>query len=355
VSLLKILLTNSCSYDCQYCVNRSSSDVERARFSPSEVVSLTLDFYRRNYIEGLFLSSGVLKNPDYTMEQLIEVAQLLRVEQRFGGYIHLKAAPGVARELLDRAGRFADRVSVNVELPTSDDLKQLAPEKQMPQVEAAMRDLRDAKLEHAGEPERFLPAGQSTQMVVGASAASDAQILHTANRLYNEFKLRRVYYSGYSPIPHADPRLPPERAPLVREHRLYQADWLIRFYGFRPEELTQGNLDLDRDPKLAWALQHRELFPVDLNRASREELLRVPGLGVRSVDKVLCLRRQRAVKLEDLRRLKAAVQRILPFVITDEPGLPARRLLDSPKLASQVTPKQLDLFDTARSAEDGEL
>jgi putative DNA modification/repair radical SAM protein len=355
VSLLKILLTNSCSYDCQYCVNRSSSDVPRARFSPQEVASLTIDFYRRNYIEGLFLSSGVLKSPDYTMEQLIEVARLLRDENRFGGYIHLKAAPGVSAELLERAGVLADRVSINVELPTITDLKALAPEKSMPQIERSMAALRQAQVSRAEEPTRFLPAGQSTQMVVGATAATDAQILATADHLYGSFKLRRVYYSGYSPIPSADARLPAAAAPLLREHRLYQADWLIRHYGFRPEELTQHNLELGRDPKLAWALAHREQFPVDVNRAPREALLRVPGLGVRNVERILKLRRQRAVKLADLRQLRAAVERMAPFVITaDADGQrQAVRLLDSSRLATPAT--QLDLFDVARSARSGEL
>ncbi|HYP90684.1 MAG TPA: putative DNA modification/repair radical SAM protein [Polyangiaceae bacterium] len=354
VSLLKILLTNSCSYDCQYCVNRSSSDIARARFEPAEVVQLTLDFYRRNYIEGLFLSSGVLKSPDHTMEQLVEVARLLREQHRFGGYIHLKAAPGVSRELLESAGRFADRVSINVELPTSRDLQALAPEKTMPQVEAAMRRLHVAKLEHA-QPGAFMPAGQSTQMVVGASPATDAEILHTATRLYDTFRLRRVYYSGYSPIPRADQRLPREAAPLLREHRLYQADWLIRHYGFRPEELTDQNLELERDPKLAWALKHREVFPVDLNRAPRELLLRVPGLGVRSVERLLQLRRHRRVKLEDLRRLKAVMTRIMPFVATDERSLPASRWLDSPRIERARPATQLDLFETAESARSGEV
>lgn len=355
VSLLKLLLTNSCSYDCQYCVNRSSSDIPRARFEPAEVVQLTLDFYRRNYIEGLFLSSGVLKSPDHTMEQLVEVARSLREEHRFGGYIHLKAAPGVSRELLERAGRFADRVSVNVELPTSRDLQALAPEKSMQAVEASMQNLREALVAHAEQSRAFMPAGQSTQMVVGASAATDSEILHTAQRLYDAFRLRRVYYSGYSPIPHSDARLPRERAPLLREHRLYQADWLIRHYGFRPDELTDKNLELDRDPKLSWALRHREVFPVYLNRASREELLRVPGLGVRSVDRLLQLRRHRRVRLEDLRLLRAAMTRVLPFVVTDERASPASRLLDSVRLGHSPRPEQLDLFEVRASAESGEV
>jgi putative DNA modification/repair radical SAM protein len=355
VSLLKILLTNSCSYDCQYCINRSSSDVPRARFTPEEVANLTLDFYRRNYIEGLFLSSGVLKSPDDTMQQLIEVARLLREEHRFGGYIHLKAAPGVSAELLERAGTLADRVSVNVELPTVRDLSALAPEKKMPQIESSMSALREAQVARADEPTRFLPAGQSTQMVIGATPATDAEILRTADHLYRSFKLRRVYYSGYSPIPRADARLPAERAPLVREHRLYQADWLIRHYGFRPQELTADNLDLNRDPKLAWALAHREFFPVDLNRAPREALLRVPGLGVRNVDRVLALRRHRAVRFEDLKRLRAAVERLAPFVVTADAEQRHKpiRLLDSSKLGEP--PAQLDLFAVAKSAHGGQL
>lgn len=355
VSLLKLLLTNSCSYDCQYCVNRSSNDVPRARFEPAEVVELTLEFYRRNYIEGLFLSSGVLKNPDHTMEQLLEVARILREEHRFGGYIHLKATPGVTRELLERAGSFADRVSVNVELPTSRDLQALAPEKSMREVESAMQGLLEASLAHAEEPRAFMPAGQSTQMVVGASAATDSEILRTAKRLYEAFRLRRVYYSGYSPIPGGDERLPRERAPLLREHRLYQADWLIRHYGFQPEELTAENLELDRDPKLSWALRHREVFPVDLNRASREELLRVPGLGVRSVDRLLQLRRHRRVRLEHLRRLKAAMTRVLPFVVSDERAPPASRVLDSARLGVSRPAEQLDLFEVRTSAQSGEV
>jgi predicted DNA-binding helix-hairpin-helix protein len=289
------------------------------------------------------------------MEQLVAVARSLRQEHRFGGYIHLKAAPGVSRELLEGAGLFADHVSVNVELPTSRDLQSLAPEKSMPQVEAAMRNLHHAKLEHAERPRAFLPAGQSTQMVVGASPATDSEILQTATRLYETFRLRRVYYSGYSPIPRADERLPRERAPLLREHRLYQADWLIRFYGFKPAELTDENLDLARDPKLAWALRHREAFPVDLNRAPREQLLRVPGLGVRSVERLLQLRRHRKVRLEDLRRLKTAMTRVLPFVITDERSPPAGRLLDTTQLAKPAPATQLDLFEVARSAQRGEL
>ncbi|HYO95199.1 MAG TPA: putative DNA modification/repair radical SAM protein [Polyangiaceae bacterium] len=351
VSLLKVLLTNYCVYDCQYCVNRSSSDVERARFTPEEVVQLTLDFYRRNYIEGLFLSSGVLKNADYTMELLVQVARQLRQEHRFGGYIHLKAAPGVDRRLLDEAGRYADRVSVNVELPTRSDLARLAPEKNMEGVESVMAGLRDGVLENqdAGAKQTFLPAGQSTQMIVGATETSDGQILSTASALYRGFGLRRVYYSAFSPIPHADPRLPPAAPPLLREHRLYEADWLMRQYGFSNAELIgpHENLRLDIDPKLAWALRHRELFPVDVNRAERDLLLRVPGLGARTVQRLLALRRQRGVRLDDLRRLRANVRHAAHFIITADVR-PTPRRLEGEDLERALRPaEQLQLFPTS--------
>ncbi|MCA9259365.1 MAG: putative DNA modification/repair radical SAM protein, partial [Planctomycetales bacterium] len=296
VSLLKILLTNYCIFDCQYCVNRVSSDTPRARFTVAEVVDLTLEFYRRNYIEGLFLSSGIIQSPDYTMEQLASVAQTLRETHRFGGYIHLKAIPGAADELLDRAGRYADRLSVNIELPTSADLQQLAPEKKRPEIVGAMDVVKeridDAKAERRSgrKAPRFAPAGQSTQMVIGATPTPDLEILQTASELYRGQRLRRVYYSAFSPIPHADERLPAQRAPLLREHRLYQADWLMRFYGFDVNELASGadrNLADDVDPKLAWALVNRDQFPIDVNVASREQLLRIPGIGVRNVQRML--------------------------------------------------------------------
>ncbi|MET0339881.1 MAG: putative DNA modification/repair radical SAM protein [Polyangiales bacterium] len=371
VSLLKILLTNLCVYDCQYCVNRISSDVPRARFMPEEVATLTLDFYRRNYIEGLFLSSGVLKNPDYTMEQLVRVAQLLREQHGFGGYIHLKVVPGASPELVALAGKYADRLSANIELATDADLAKLAPEKNHADVDATMRtiahgieDAKDARrpldaraaqgafTEDGSRVPRpvdaFAPAGQSTQIIVGATASSDRQILTTANGLYTTHGLRRVYYSAFSPIPHEDPRLPPTAPPLVREHRLYQADWLLRFYGFDVSELVEGrdDLDLDMDPKLAWALAHRAYFPVDVNRAPREQLLRVPGFGVRTVQRVLQLRRQRALKLEDLRKLRVPMKRTTPFVVTADPPRPFARELDALSLSARVTPAtQLSLFD----------
>ena len=299
VSLLKILLTNYCTYDCVFCVNRVSSDVRRARFTPQEVVGLTLNFYKRNYIEGLFLSSGIIQSPDYTMEQLIEVARSLREDHSFGGYIHLKAIPGASDLLIERAGVLADRLSANMELPTQQDLVQLAPDKKVEVIEDTMAQIFDHKAEAEEERKRtrsapkFAPAGQSTQLVVGATASTDQQILATASHLYGSYDLRRIYYSGFSPFPSGDARLPLKPAPMVREHRLYQADWLMRYYGFKGEELTtaaQPNLDLERDPKLTWALGHREFFPVDVNKATREALLRVPGIGYRNVERILRIR-----------------------------------------------------------------
>lgn len=357
VSLLKILFTNICIYDCRYCSSRISSDIERARFSVEEVVSLTLDFYRRNYIEGLFLSSGVLKSPDYTMEQLILVARSLRIEHRFGGYIHLKSAPGVSPALLDEAGKLADRLSVNVELPTTADLADLAPEKSMPSIEGAMNAIAVAKRE-ADHPRRVTPAGQSTQIIVGASASTDADILTTADRLYKSYDLRRVYYSAFSPIPSGDPRLPAKAPPLVREHRLYQADWLVRFYGFAVDELvspSSPNLDSTIDPKLAWALAHREFFPLDVDTAPREALLRVPGLGQRTVEAILRARRFRALRRDDLARLKVA-RRAAPFLLTVDDATTAARELDTLSLQTLLTPpKQLGLFEATVSAVQGEL
>lgn len=348
VSLLKILFTNVCIYDCRYCTSRISSDVERARFTVEEIVRLTLGLHRRNYIEGLFLSSGVLKSVDYTMEQLIAVARSLREEHGFRGYIHLKATPGVAPELLAEAARLADRLSINTELPTPADLATLAPEKSLPVIEASMKAIAsDAP-----------PAGQSTQLIVGATPSTDADILGTSSRLYKNYGLRRVYYSAFSPLAHADPRLPAKAPPLVREHRLYQADWLVRFYGFQVEELTtsaQPNLDLEVDPKLAWALAHRERFPVDVNRGTREELLRVPGLGVRTVEKILLARRHRALRRFDLAQLRVA-SRSTPFLTTSDDVADAVRALDSLALRKRVTPTtQLGLFEARESAVGGEL
>ena len=367
VSLLKLLLTNYCLYDCLYCVNRRSSDVPRARFAADEVVRLTLDFYRRNYIEGLFLSSGIIRSPDYTMEQLVLVARTLRVEHDFQGYIHLKTIPHADPALIAEAGRWADRLSINVELPTEESLRRLAPEKDLGVIRGAMATIRtgidEARAERPGDaaaplvtlrrgPRRgappFAPAGQSTQLIVGATDASDATILAASTTLYRAHRLRRVYYSAYSPIPDASSALPPVAPPLAREHRLYQADWLVRFYGFEAAELTTPaapDLDLELDPKSAWALRHRELFPVDVNAAPRELLLRVPGIGARSVDRLLQVRRWRRVRVADLAALRVALRRALPFVVTaDGPG--RSRELDAPDLRARLLGRrtQLDLF-----------
>jgi len=341
ISLLKILLTNFCQYDCLYCVNRVSSNVPRARFSVDEVVRLTLDFYRRNCIEGLFLSSGIIRSPDYTMEQVVEVARALREDHDFRGYIHLKTIPEAAPELLQRAGLYADRLSINIELPTEEGLSSLAPEKNGATIRRSMARMRLHIDESRGEardraraapasiagvrPTRatakpFAAAGQSTQMIVGADASDDAAILTASAQLYGAYRLKRVYYSAFSPIPDASAALPLKAPPLVREHRLYQADWLMRFYGFEAQEITppgsDGMLALEVDPKLAWALAHPERFPVDLNLAPREMLLRVPGLGVKAVDRLLLARRGRRVRAEDLKRLRVPTHKVLPFVIT---------------------------------------
>ena len=366
ISLLKVLLTNWCVYDCLYCVNRESSNVARARFRVDEVVGLTLDFYRRNVIEGLFLSSGIVRSPDYTMEQVIEVARRLREEHDFRGYIHLKTIPDASDELVLKAGRYADRLSVNIELPTADALQALAPEKESGAIRRSMARIKlrlDERADDAAPraprsmaaaaprpaaPPRFAPAGQSTQMIVGADASDDRTILRTSATLYGAYGLKRVYYSAFSPIPHASAALPPRAAPLMREHRLYQADWLMRFYGFAQDEICteDGMLSLDVDPKLAWALANPAQFPVDLNRAPRERLLRVPGLGVRSVDRVLAARRARSVRRADLDRLRVPVAKVLPFVLLPDhvpreaDGVRLRRVVERRPAA----PAQGELF-----------
>ncbi len=349
ISLLKILLTNSCVYDCLYCINRRSSNVQRARFTVDEVVTLTLGFYRRNCIEGLFLSSGIIRSPDYTMEQVVHVAKTLREVHGFRGYIHLKTIPDASPELLLEAGRYADRLSINVELPTEDGLTRLAPEKDLPSIRRSMGRMRlridEARAEKKSP--RFAPAGQSTQMIVGADSGSDRQILDLSTNLYGSYGLKRVYFSAFSPIPDSSAALPPSKAPLLREHRLYQADWLMRFYEFKTDEITtgaDGNMDLSMDPKLAWALAHREQFPMDVNTATREQLLRVPGLGVKSVVRLLQARRHRRLRMDDLARLRLPLAKVAPFVITadHQPG----GLLDSARLQQRLVPKaqQMDLF-----------
>ncbi len=362
ISLLKLLLTNVCIWDCSYCVSRRTSDVKRARFKPEEVVKLTMDFYKRNYIEGLFLSSGISQSADYTMEQLILVAKKLRQEEHFGGYIHLKAVPGAAKELLLLAGKYADRLSANIEMPVQQDLDKLAPEKSLSEIEKTMADVKygidDSKdlAKTSGKRSLYARAGQSTQIVVGASESSDTAILTKAQQLYKDFKLRRVYYSAFSPASFTDPviRDRPKTSPM-REHRLYEADWLIRHYGFRSHEVTEGlmdgNLDLEKDPKLAWALRNRHMFPVDINRASKSLLLRIPGIGVRSVARIIKTRQFRKIRLEDLKRLKVSLVRAKWFVITADHNPDVFRL-DSEKLPDVFAKpkKQPSLFDALTPA-----
>ena len=355
ISLLKILLTNSCIFDCAYCINRKSSNVRRARFTAEEVVRLTLGFYKRNYIEGLFLSSGIIRSSNYTMEQIVEVARSLREDHDFRGYIHLKTIPDADPDLVHLAGVHADRISINVELPTERGLSALAPEKNARQIEGAMLDMKSSISEAADSfkrfksAPRFAPAGQSTQMIVGADAASDQEIVATASNLYDRFELRRVYYSAFSPIPDASAVLPLKRPPLMREHRLYQSDWLMRFYGFSRKEVQAatdraGMLPLDIDPKLAWALKFRDSFPVDINRAPKDMLLRVPGPGTKAVERILTSRRWRKLRLNDLARLTLSIAKVRPFITAADwrPTL----LTDRADLRTLVAPKQtqLELF-----------
>lgn len=360
VSLLKILLTNFCIYDCAYCVSRRSSNVARARFSVEEVVTLTLELYRRNCIEGLFLSSGIARSEDETMADLVRVARTLRLDHAFRGYIHLKTIPGASEGLIAEAGLYADRLSMNVELPSDASLAAYAPEKSALRIKqglAATRSHIDAAAEARrrrpgvvgrAKPPSFAPAGQSTQMIVGADGADDLAILGASTALYASYNLKRVYYSAFSPTGHPSAHLPQVPAPLVREHRLYQADWLMRFYGFALPDIEAaaptGMLDHAIDPKLAWALGHRGAFPVDVNTAARERLLRVPGLGTRAVDRIVASRRTGALRLDDVARLSGAISRARPFIVTADwhPG----STLDDVRLRQKLAPRpqQLSLF-----------
>ncbi|MBC8129878.1 MAG: putative DNA modification/repair radical SAM protein [Rhizobiaceae bacterium] len=356
ISLLKILMTNFCVYDCVYCVNRSSSNVPRARFSVEEVVKLTMEFYKRNYIEGLFLSSGIIQSSDYTMERMVEIARKLRMDEKFAGYIHLKTIPDASPGLIEQAGLFADRLSINIEMPTDLGLSELAPEKDPRDIRRSMAHLRSKIEEHKGEkrdrakPKRFSPGGQSTQMIVGADASSDDDVLARSENLYGSYHLKRVYYSAFSPIPDASIHLPLAKPPLMREHRLYQADWLMRFYGFDRSEIVSGGeegmLDLGIDPKLAWALKNRASFPVNVNRADRELLLRVPGFGTKAVGRILSTRRHRTLRLDDVAKLCQSIAKVRPFIeaLDWTPG----GLTDSAGLRGVVAPKtkteQLSLF-----------
>lgn len=354
ISLLKILMTNFCIYDCAYCINRVSSNVKRARFTAEEVVWLTLEFYRRNYIEGLFLSSGIIKSPDDTMGEMVRIARDLRLVHHFRGYIHLKTIPDAAPGLVEEAGLYADRLSVNIELPSDASVTRFAPQKSALSIRKSMAELKMKIAEH-GEPtlaskltKRFTPAGQSTQMIIGADGSSDADILARSESLYSGYGLRRVYYSAFSPIPDSSQALPLIKPPLMREHRLYQADWLTRFYGFSAGEVMSaqpgGMLDLDMDPKLSWALANRQQFPIDVNKAGRELLLKVPGFGTRSVDRILSSRKLKALRYDDLIRIGAVMAHAKPF-ITCLDWRPVK-VLDSADLRQRFTPapKQLSLF-----------
>jgi putative DNA modification/repair radical SAM protein len=353
ISLLKVLLTNLCIYDCHYCINRRSSNVRRAAFTSEEVVKLTLDFYKRNYIEGLFLSSGIIRNADYTMEMVIAVARTLREVHDFRGYIHLKTIPEASPELIEIAARYADRISINLELPTQKSLDVLAPEKSIVRTQHAMGRIRN-KLDEAhdrrknGDKKVRHATGQSTQVIVGADDSTDADFLARSDELYGDFKMRRVYYSAFSPIPEPSSILPLKAPPLIREHRLYQADWLMRFYGFKTSEILSPetpNLDLELDPKLAWALRNRQDFPVDVQTASREKLLRVPGLGAINVERILKIRRFTRIRLADLIRLRVSLAKVQPFLMTADHN-PSAYLLDSERLRARFLPKpqQLELF-----------
>ncbi|ADY30719.1 putative DNA modification/repair radical SAM protein [Cellulophaga sp. RHA_52] len=325
VSLLKILLTNYCIFDCAYCVTRKSNDIKRAAFKVQEVVDLTINFYRRNYIEGLFLSSGIFKSADYTMERLVAVAKKLRLEENFNGYIHLKSIPGASDELMREAGLYADRLSVNIEIPTKKGLKLLAPDKNREDFIKPMIKVKNEIIQYKNEKKlikstpKYAPGGQSTQMIVGASGENDMQIMYTSNYFYKNFNLKRVYYSGYVPISY-DTRLPQigTPVPMLRENRLYQTDWLLRFYGFNIEEILNEqhqHLDLDIDPKLGWALRNMHEFPVDVNKADKHMLARIPGLGMKSVYKILKARRYRQLNWEHLKAIGVSLNRAQYFLV----------------------------------------
>lgn len=342
VSLLKILFSNVCIYDCAYCVSRRSNDVKRAAFTVQEVVDLTVNFYRRNYIEGLFLSSGIFKSADYTMERMLQVVKKLRLEENFNGYIHLKTIPGASPEIIHEAGLYVDRMSINLEMPTTEGLKKFAPEKSHEEVQKDLAIVRDRLIQLKDERKiiktvpHFVPAGQTTQMVIGAHQETDQQIIQMADHHYKTFKLKRVYYSGYIPINEEEKALPAlgSAPPLLRENRLYQSDWLMRFYGFEADEIVNDqhpHLDLDIDPKLSWALRHPELFPVDLNTAEYQMILRVPGIGVRSAKKIVSARRFGQIRTDQLKKLGIAYNRTQHFI----------RCVDTPKFIQELQPHQI--------------
>lgn len=355
ISLLKVMLTNYCIYDCAYCINRRSNDVPRATFAVSELVELTIEFYRRNYIEGLFLSSGVVRNPDYTMERLVRIAKDLRLTHRFNGYIHLKSIPGASRELVYEAGLYADRLSVNIEIPKEENLKVLAPEKDHQSIFAPMRYINQRMLESKEERQkfhhalRFAPAGQSTQVIVGATSESDKDILRLSDVLYRRPTMRRVYYSGYVSVNTYDKRLPIlKQPPLVRENRLYQADWLIRFYHFDVNEIvndTYPNLDMEIDPKLSWALRHPECFPIDINRSDYEWLLRVPGIGVKSARLIVASRRFSRLGYYELKKIGVVMKKAQYFITCKELPVMTIHELTPIKVRELLIPKSKRYID----------
>ncbi|CAM4338794.1 MAG: putative DNA modification/repair radical SAM protein [Paenibacillus macerans] len=354
ISLLKVLMTNSCIYDCKYCVNRRSNDTRRAMFTPEELAELTINFYRRNYIEGLFLSSGIMRNPDYTTEQLIRVLELLRRKYHFGGYIHVKAIPGADPALISRLGLLADRMSVNIELPSQDSLHQLAPDKSKEAILRPMTAIRQGIRENSTDlvkyrhAPRFVPGGQSTQMIVGATPDSDLRILTLTEALYRKYELKRVYYSAYTPVAeHSLLPSPGSKPPLLREHRLYQADWLLRFYGFEAKELLDEhtpNFNLFMDPKCHWALNHIERFPVEINKAPYEELLRVPGIGVRSAKRIVAARRTARLDFSGLKKLGVVLKRAQYFIICSGRRLEGLKVNESTILRSLLSRKEIDMF-----------
>ncbi|MBC6609797.1 putative DNA modification/repair radical SAM protein [Hymenobacter sp. BT507] len=366
VSLLKILLTNHCIFDCAYCVSRKSNDVKRAAFTVDEVVDLTMNFYRRNYIEGLFLSSGIFSSPDYTMERLVRIIKKLRTEHKFNGYIHVKAIPGASEELIQEAGLYADRLSVNIELPSEMSLQNLAPEKNYQEILTPMAQIRDGIVQNKEEKAlfkkvpQFATAGQSTQLIVGASAENDRQIIQLTDSLYKGYGLKRVYYSGYIPITD-DARLPQlTQPPVIREHRLYQTDWLMRFYGFQADEILDPEhpyLDLEIDPKLAWALRNRHMFPVDVNTADYQLILRVPGIGAKSAKRIVAARRFTSLSLDNLHKFGVVLKRAKYFITCkgmalekreyDEQSIRRQILFGSGSVRSALVTQQLDLFAQA--------
>ena len=359
VSLLKILMTNHCIYDCKYCINRKSNDIERAILTPDEIVRLTINFYRRNYIEGLFLSSGVIKNADYTMEQMIAVAKKLRLEENFNGYIHMKVIPGASRELIHEIGLYVDRVSVNIELAENKALKLLAPDKKPTDISTSMGLIRKNQIQNIEEKKlfkstpSFIPAGQTTQMIIGAGGESDFAILNRSENLYKNFGLKRVYYSAYVPVNKSGILANTDAVPMVREHRIYQADWLLRFYNFKAEEiLDEKNPFIDPllDPKANWAVQNWHLFPMEINRASYKDLIRIPGIGVTSAKRIVMVRRHNVIKYEHLKKLGVVIKRAKYFITVngefmgfrkESPELIRNALMEKEKMEMQ----QLKLFN----------